>query len=99
MGASMKRLLLIGLLALGGCATVEWVFSGPAPKAFTAPDGRAGYMLRCQSMPECYNDARAACKGNYDVLAQNERTYLIPADEVSSARTGVARTMNVACKA
>ena len=95
------RIMLVGLLALGGCSTIEWVFSGPAPEPFTAPDGRAGFMLRCQSMPECYNDARAACKGNYDVLTQNERTYLIPADPIGgfSEGTGVARTMNVACKA
>lgn len=95
------RFMLVGLVALGGCSTIEWVFSGPAPVPFTAPDGRAGYMLGCQSMPECYNDARTACKGDYEVLAQNERTFLIPADPIAglSARSGVERTMSVACKA
>lgn len=93
------RFMLVGLLALSGCSTLEWVFSGPPPTAFTAPDGRPGYLLECNAMSACYNDARAACKGNYDVLDQNERTYLIPADQVSPTRTGVERTMSVACKA
>ena len=93
------RAMLIGLVFLSGCSTLEWVFSGPPPEPFTAPDGRAGYMLQCNSMAACYNDARAACKGDYEVLNQNERTYLIPADQVSPTRTGVERTMSVACKA
>jgi hypothetical protein len=93
------RLLLVGLIALSGCSTLEWVFSGPPPQPFTAPDGRAGYMLTCGSMAACYNDARAACKGDYEVLAQNERTFLREANEVSPTRTDVERTMSVACKA
>ena len=90
------RFMMVGLLALSGCSTL-----GPALTPFTAPDGRAGFMLRCESMPECYNNARTACQGNYDILAQNERTFLVPANPYTGipAQTGVDRTMSVACKA
>jgi len=90
------RFMMVGLLALSGCSTTE-----PALVSFTAPDGRAGFMLRCASMPECYNNARTACVGNYEILAQNERTFLIPADPIAGmpTETGVERTMSVACKA
>ena len=89
------RFMLVGLLALSGCAGLQ------KGVPFTAPDGRQGYSLSCPSMSYCYNVARELCGGNYDVLDQNERTYFIPADPIAgmSAESGVARSMSVACKA
>lgn len=60
----MKKLALVALLGLGGCAT------DAPPRAFTAPDGRAAFAIQCSEsgMSVCYDRARASCGGNYEVL-------------------------------
>lgn len=92
--------LVVAVFALGGCATetLQWVFSGAPPAEFVGPDGQKGYVLTCRSsMATCYNDARSACQGDYEVLNQNERTTYTPADRYTDASTSVARTLTIAC--
>ena len=101
------RLLLVGLIALSGCSTLEPVGKmsaaevnwGEPIRAITTPDGKEGYVVSCvRGVDYCYERARKVCGGNYEVIDQNERTFLRPANEVSPLRTDVERTMNVACK-
>ena len=59
----MKRILIAALL-LSGCVTAD---------GFVAPDGRRGFSADCsrgyQSMADCHKAVRAACGGDYDVIA------------------------------
>lgn len=59
----MKKLGFAALLMLASCAT--------AAAPWKAPDGRAGFLVSCNdpwdTVATCYDRARAACKGNYEI--------------------------------
>ena len=64
----MKLRVLLGALALSSCVTA---------KPFTAPDGRAGFAVKCngtaRSMGDCYQKAAEACGGPYEVMSGDQR--------------------------
>lgn len=48
----MKRISLLALLALTGCATADKI---------TLPGGVDGYAIECQHPGQCYNKASEVC--------------------------------------
>lgn len=81
------RVLLVGLLALGGCATDQIdTFFGERITQMTLPDGRPGHVVWCErGIDYCYSQARKVCGGNFEVLARTESTET------------VARKIEIAC--
>jgi hypothetical protein len=96
-------LALLGLVALGGCATP--ISSRPV----VLPDGHLGYDVRCNGshndIGDCMNEAARVCSGQYHVATQinNETpgrpTSAAPGDPGGSAVIvrGSQRTMIVEC--
>lgn len=60
----MKRLVVLGLLMVGSCAS--------GPDSFPLPDGRVGYSTSCNgsaiSISTCYRDAAKICGGKYELI-------------------------------
>ena len=86
----MKRIVLVAMLALGGCA-----IGGVAAQGYTAPDGRPGFLITCggilKSMATCYNDARAVCNGqDYEVIGKS----VTPRDDTITEN----RSLEIVCK-
>lgn len=83
------RIMLVGLLALGGCVTDDVdTFFGERLTNVTLPDGRAGHIVYCErGIDYCYERARKVCGGNYEIFARTESTE------------EVARKIEIACKA
>lgn len=67
----MRRLInIIVVAALAGCAA-------PTVKPLTTPDGKAGYLIKCDGSADdwatCYAEASKACNGQpYKVIDRNE---------------------------
>lgn len=72
----MKRLLLVCVVAVGGCATDEIdTFFGERLTSVTLPDGRAGHVVYCErGIDYCYERSRKQCGGNYEVVNRTEST-------------------------
>lgn len=84
----MKRLLVLAALAAGSCATA---------KPYTTSDGRTAYLVKCNGermdITACYEKAREACSGDYDILHRSEGQQTIDEDYSTAVRT-----LEVACK-
>lgn len=75
----MKALLLASVFAAGGCtgsvgkmspAEAMW---GEPVRPITLPDGRPGFFVSCDRAADyCYERARQACGGNFDVVRREE---------------------------
>jgi hypothetical protein len=72
----MRAVLLVGLIALGSCATTR-----PVVEPFTTPDGRAGHTAYCggvyNQMADCHAAARETCKGNYEVISEHQSQRMV----------------------
>jgi hypothetical protein len=89
----MKRIILAGILALGGCHMTD-VFKPPT-QSYVTPDGRPGYIIHCGgvmfSMATCYSAAREMCGGkDYDLLDKSVTSR----DDTATQN----RNIEIACK-
>lgn len=90
------RFLVLGLVVLGGCSTVDPVGKmsaaevnwGEPIRAIVTPDGKEGFVVSCdRSVDYCYERARQVCGGNYEVIRRVDPDVK------------VGRTVEIACKA
>lgn len=90
------RFMLVGLVALSGCSTLDGVGKmsaaevnwGEPIRPIITPDGKEGFVVSCdQSVEYCYERARQVCGGNYEVIRRVD-----PDDKVG-------RTVEIFCRA
>jgi len=91
----MRRLLMLGALALTGCVTVTPTYS---------PQGQEAYTITCngyaRSWGTCYERAGDVCgPRGYTVLAQNEEHGMIAqaGSYLATAVPLIGRSLMVAC--
>ncbi|MBL0422389.1 hypothetical protein JI739_18720 [Ramlibacter sp. AW1] len=71
----MRFALVLGLLALSGCASVE-------PQKFVGPSGKTAYTMDCagygRTVAECFKRAGEVCPAGYNVVSQTNAPIGIP---------------------
>ena len=92
------RAYLFTALVVASCATK----TEQVGRSFFTPDGRAAWEVKCddpKTAPDCHVDARALCKGDYEVLKESEAPLLRTNGWTGTQATRIFRVMEVACKA
>jgi hypothetical protein len=90
------RIMLVGLVALGGCSTLDSVGKmsaaevnwGEPIRQIITSDGKEGFVVSCDRGVEyCYERSRQVCGGNYEVIRRVDPDVK------------VGRTVEIFCKA
>ena len=89
----MKKLILIALVALAGCAQV-------VPVPFNGPSGKQAYSMKCsgggRSMDVCFQKAGELCPTGYFII---ERSNAIEGAAVNGyASLSTRQALAVECK-